>query len=83
MKALRNPAGVTLGNLLDSIWVTDLPWSFGLTADDGRCAGSFGEDGEVVPCKCYNMLGVWEFDVERLQAMETELKRLRQLVKAE
>jgi hypothetical protein len=75
-KLLRNPLGVTIEDLFEGMWCTELPRNMGLVADDGSCGGwPWGGADSEPTCRCHDNIG----REERAHA-EVELIREKQRI---
>jgi hypothetical protein len=73
---LQNLHGVTLGEVFDALWQTDLAWNTGLVANDGRCAGAWGySSGRRWRCACYNQTEQKEIDWEYQKKTQAEIRK--------
>jgi hypothetical protein len=57
-RLLRNPSGVTIEDLFEGMWCTELPRNMGLVADDGSCGGwPWEATGGELTCRCHDYIG--------------------------
>jgi hypothetical protein len=70
---IENPNGVTIGDVFDAMWNTNLKHNMGLVANDKTCKGpTYPYNGVQEPCLCYDAIGAQDRAWANVAAAEAE-----------
>ena len=70
---ITNTLGVTVGDLFNVLWDTNLKRNMGLIADDRDCKGvSYPINRKQEPCSCYDIIGAQDRAWRLVEAAKTE-----------